>query len=338
MRHAALLLLLAPSALASACGKSAPRPAPIKVDGSSTVYPISEAVAEEWKKGHPTQVTVGVSGTGGGFKRLCAGEIDVADASRPIKQVELERCARQGIEAVEVPVAFDGIAVVVNPKNDWVDHLTVAELKLIWEPAAQGKIKRWSDVRKGWPDRELRLFGAGVDSGTYDYFTEAIVHREHASRGDFTSSEDDNVLVSGVAGDPLALGFFGLAYHEHNKGALRVVPIDDEKADNGAGPIAPSAATVRDGTYQPLSRPVFVYVATRSLERPDVAEFVQFYLREGPKRLIAEVGYIPLPERVYPLLAARVERRVAGSLFDGKGSQVGVSIEALLERQRGAVR
>ncbi|MCC6647053.1 MAG: PstS family phosphate ABC transporter substrate-binding protein [Polyangiaceae bacterium] len=337
MRHAASYLFAA-AALTAACSRSAPRPPPIKADGSSTVYPISEAVAEEWKKVHPTQVTVGISGTGGGFKRFCARETDISDASRPIKKTEVDLCAKNGVEYVELPLAFDGIAVVVHPKNAWVDRLTTSELKTMWEPAAQGRVKRWSDVRKGWPEKELRLFGAGVDSGTYDYFTEAIIHEERASRGDFTSSEDDNVLVSGVAGDELALGFFGLAYYEHNRDKLKVVPIDDDKADNGAGPISPSATTVRDGTYQPLSRPIFIYVSKRSLERADVAEFVQFYLREGQKKLIAEVGYIPLPERAYPLLAARVDRRVTGSLFQGKGSQVGVSIEAMLERQQGAGR
>jgi phosphate transport system substrate-binding protein len=305
----------------------------IRIDGSSTVFPITEAVAEEFQKTEKAQVTVGISGTGGGFKKFCGGEIDISNASRPIKPSEVDLCSGKGIEYVELPVAYDGLAIVVNPSNHWVGHITTAELKMIWEPEAQGKITRWSQVREGWPDKEIHLLGAGVDSGTYDYFTEAIVHKEHASRGDYTSSEDDNVLVQGVANDELALGFFGYAYYTENKEKLKLVAVDDGNPDNGTGPIAPSPETVRNGTYQPLSRPIFIYVAKASLDRPEVAAFVKFYLENAPQ-LVAEVGYIPLPERAYPLAQGRIDARRTGSLFGGTGSQVGVSIDQLLEKEQ----
>jgi phosphate transport system substrate-binding protein len=319
--------------LAAGCQKQATL---VKVDGSSTVFPITEAVAEEFQKADQNvKVTVGISGTGGGFKKFCAGETDISDASRPIKPSEVELCTKNGIEYVELPVAYDGLAVVINPKNTWAESITTEELKKMWEPEAQGKVKKWSDVRKGWPDKELLLFGAGVDSGTYDYFTEAIVHKEHSSRGDFTSSEDDNVLVQGVANDERALGFFGYAYFEENKDKLKVVRVDDGKKENGDGPIAPSMESVRNGTYQPLSRPIFIYISKKALAREEVANFVKFYLANSEK-LVREVGYIPLPSRAYTLAQQRVDAGVTGSLFGGKGSQVGVSIEALLEKESGA--
>jgi phosphate transport system substrate-binding protein len=275
---------------------------------------------------------VAASGTGGGLKKFCRGELDVAGASRPIKESEAEACKAAGIEFVELPVAYDGLAVVVHPSNDWVDHLTVAELKKMWEPEAAEKLTSWAQVREGWPDRKLVLFGAGADSGTYDYFTQAIVGKEHSSRGDYTSNEDDNVLVTGVAGDPGALGFFGFAYYTENQGKLKVVPIDDGVADNGAGPITPTLETVKDGTYQPLSRPLFLYVSTKSLARASVAAFAEFYLAQVAK-LAAEVGYIPLPDRAYELARKRLAERVTGSVFAGKGSQVGVTVEKLLEAE-----
>ncbi|HXV86584.1 MAG TPA: PstS family phosphate ABC transporter substrate-binding protein, partial [Gemmatimonadales bacterium] len=267
------VLLSAVLLAAGGCGSG--RTQSVAIDGSSTVYPITEAVAEEFQKEHRVNVTVGIAGTGGGFKRFCTGETDISDASRPIRPTEVELCAQNGIEYVELPVAYDGLAIVIHPDNTWATSITVAELKAIWEPAAQGKITRWSQVRRGWPDRELHLFGAGVDSGTYDYFTEAVVGEEHASRGDYTSSEDDNVIVQGVATDPLAMGFFGFAYYAENQDRLRVVPVDDGNPDNGDGPIAPSLETVGNNTYQPLSRPIFIYVSTRALERPEVVSFVQ---------------------------------------------------------------
>lgn len=305
----------------------------IAIDGSSTVYPITEAVAEEFRKEHPqVQVTVGISGTGGGFKKFAAGETDITDASRPIKPSEAEACAKNGIEYVEVPVAYDGIAVVVNPQNTWARSMTVSELKKLWAPEAQEKITRWSQIRKGWPNEEIHLFGPGVDSGTYDYFTEAIVGKEDASRGDFTSSEDDNVLVQGIATDKLALGFFGYAYYEENKDKLAIVAIDDEKDDNGKGPIAPSPETIRNGTYQPLSRPLFIYIKKTALDRPEVAAFVEFYLKQA-EQLTKAVGYIPLPAKAYELAQERVQKRLVGSMFGEKGSQVGVKIEDLLAKE-----
>jgi phosphate transport system substrate-binding protein len=319
--------------LAAGCQKQTATPL-VKVDGSSTVFPITEAVAEEFQKSHRNvKVTVGISGTGGGFKKFCAGETDISDASRPIKPVEVELCSKNGVEYIELPVAYDGLAIVINPKNTWVEHITTDELKTMWAPEAQAKVKKWSDVRKGWPNKELLLFGAGVDSGTYDYFTEAIVHKEHSSRGDYTSSEDDNVIVQGVANDERALGFFGYAYYEENKDKLKVVPVDDGKKENGDGPIAPSLDTVRLGTYQPLSRPIFIYVSKKALAREEVGNFVRFYLANA-ENLVREVGYIPLPARAYPLAQQRVDSGVTGSMFGGKGSQVGVSIEALLEKEQ----
>lgn len=300
----------------------------VRVDGSSTVFPITEAIAEAQLEVMPgARVTVGVSGTGGGFARLAAREVDLANASRPIKPSEVEACRAAGVDTVELPVAFDGIVVVVHPSNDWARAMTVVELRRLWAPEAQGVVRRWSDVRAGWPAREVRLFGAGVDSGTYDYFTRAIVGREHASRGDYTSSEDDNMLCQGVAGDPDALGFFGLAYYEANRERLAVVSIDDGDPSNGAGPIAPSAAAIRDGTYQPLSRPLFIYARLDALERPEVREFAAFYLERVPE-LAAEVGYVALPAAAYALARERLERRCAGTSF--AGSTVGVRLEDVL--------
>ena len=266
----------------------------IAIDGSSTVYPVTEAVAEEFRLVHPgVRVTVGVSGTGGGFQKFSRGETDISDASRPIKEKEMAACKENGIGYVELTVAYDGLAVLVNPENDWVDHFTVEELRKLWEPSAQGKIMKWSQIRPEWPDEEIHLFGPGVASGTYDYFTEAIVGEAGASRGDFTASEDDNVLVQGIAGDKYGLGFFGLAYYEENKDKLRLVAVD-----GGNGPVSPSLETVKNGTYSPLSRPLFIYVNSKAIERESVIFFVDFYL-ENAGSLATEVGYIPLPEESY---------------------------------------
>jgi phosphate transport system substrate-binding protein len=303
----------------------------IKIDGSSTVFPITQAVSEEFGRKHKARVMVGVSGTGGGFKKFCRGETVISGASRPIKASERKACKDAGIEYMELPVAYDGIAVVVHKSNDWVDHLTVAELKAMWSPDAKGKVTNWNKVRTGFPDKRLTLFGPGVDSGTYDYFTKAIVGKEHASRGDFTSSEDDNVLVKGVATDKGALGFFGYAYYAENKDKLKLVPVDNGKDDDGKGPIAPSMETVANGTYQPLARPIFIYVAVKGADRPEVKAFVDFYLNEG-RKLVKEVGYIPLPDKAYELVKKRFAKRVKGSLFEG-GSKVGVTIEELLSKE-----
>jgi len=303
------------------------------VDGSSTVYPITEAVAEEFQAtaaGQKTRVTIAVSGTGGGFKRLCAGDADLTGASRPIKPAELEACARAHQDYLELPVAYDGIAVVVNPANDWAKTMTVAELKKIWAPDAQGKITRWSQVRPGWPDKPLHLFGPGVDSGTYDYFTKAIVGEEHASRGDYTSSEDDNVLVQGVSRDEGGLGFFGFAYFAENRDKLQIVSI----SAGGAPPVVPSPETIAAGTYQPLSRPVFLYVRATAAARPEVRAFLDFYLDKGAP-LVTEVGYVPLPAEAYELVKARLRAGTKGSVFHGGGSRVGVSVQELLRQERG---
>jgi len=325
------LVALAAMALAApACGggKGADRGAIIEIDGSSTVYPITEAVAEEFQKTGGGRVTIGVSGTGGGFKKFCAGETAITGASRPIKPSEVEACDKAGVKYVELPVAYDGIAVVVHPDNAFVDHLTVAELKTMWAPEAQKTVTKWSQIRAGFPDTELHLFGPGVDSGTYDYFTKAIVGKEHSSRGDYTSSEDDNVLVQGVSRDTGALGFFGFAYYIENQDKLKVVPI----TDGDAAPVAPSVETVATGSYQPLSRPIFIYVALEQAKRPEVAAFVDFWNEHGGK-LAAEVGYIPLPDKAKALVAKRFAARTTGSVFEGKGATVGVSVEELLERE-----
>ncbi len=302
----------------------------ISIDGSSTVYPITEAVAEEFQKANRSiKVTVGISGTGGGFKKFCRGETQISDASRPIKSSEVEACRAERIRYIEIPVAFDGLAIMVNTKNDWVDHVTVKELKKLWEPEAQGKVMLWSDIREGWPQEEIHLFGPGVDSGTYDYFTEAIVGKEHSSRGDFTASEDDNVLVQGIATDRLALGFFGLAYYEHNKDKLKLVAVDNENDADGQGPILPTFETVANGTYKPLARPIFIYVSAQASENQIIQEFVKFYIA-NTMELVKEVGYIPLPQTVHDLVLKRFEQRKFGSVYFDKDKAKGKSLEQLL--------
>lgn len=298
----------------------------IKIDGSSTVYPITEAVAEEFQKMKrgTVKVTVGISGTGGGFKKFSRGEIDISNASRPIVKKEIETCKEAGIEFIELPIAYDGLAVMVNPKNTWITSMTVAELKKIWEPEAERKIIKWNQVNPAWPDNPLKLYGPGVDSGTFDYFTEAIVGKARASRGDFTASEDDNVLVQGIATDRGALGFFGYAYYAENTDKLKLVGID-----GGKGPVFPSEKTVMDGTYIPLSRPIFIYVNKKSADRPELKEFIDFYLRNASK-LIKQVKYIPLPERAYRLAGERFAKRITGTMFGGE-SKVGMKIEDLLK-------
>ncbi len=266
----------------------------IKVDGSSTVFPITEAVAEEFRAIQPkVKVTIGVSGTGGGFKKFSRGETNISDASRPIKDKEKAACAENNINYIQLEVAYDGLAVLVNPQNDWVDSFTIKELRKIWEPAAQGKIMKWNQIRSEWPDKEIHLFGPGVASGTYDYFTEAIVGKSGSSRGDFTASEDDHVLVQGIAGDKYSLGFFGLAYYAENKDKLTLIGVH-----NGEKIVKPTLETVSNGTYRPLSRPLFIYVNSTSVKQPEVVEFVNFYI-ENAGELSKDVGYIPLPKEKY---------------------------------------
>ncbi len=300
----------------------------IQIDGSSTVFPVTEAIAEEFQKAKKgkLKVTVGISGTGGGFKKFCRGETDISDASRPILKQEIEACKGSGVEFFELPVAYDALTVIVNPKNDWATSMTVAELKKIWEPAAQGKVTNWNQVRPKWPDAPLKLFGAGADSGTFDYFTEAIVGKAKSSRGDFTASEDDNVLVQGVANDRSALGFFGFAYYIENQKKLKAVAID-----GGKGPVAPSAKSVEDGTYQPLSRPIFIYVSKKALAKPEVKEFVEFYLKNAPS-LVKEVKYVALPAKAYTLGLEHIQKGKIGTVFGGE-AEVGVKIDDLLKRE-----
>ncbi|MEW6773724.1 MAG: PstS family phosphate ABC transporter substrate-binding protein [Bacteroidota bacterium] len=263
----------------------------INIDGSSTVYPITEAVAEEFKKVYPdVKVAVALSGTGGGFKKFVRGETDINDASRPITKFEDSIAKVNGIQYIDLEIAYDGLAVVVNPQNDWCKDITVAELKKIWEPEAQGKITHWNQIRPEWPNEPIHLYGAGVESGTYDYFTEAIVGKAHSSRGDYTSSEDDNVLVQGVSSDKFALGFFGFAYYEENKDKIKLVAID-----NGNGPVLPSIETVKNKSYSPLARPLFIYINNKAAERKEVQEFINFYL-DQMNMLVPEVGYIPLSD------------------------------------------
>ena len=302
----------------------------ISIDGSSSVYPITEAVAEEYRNGHSDiRVTVGVSGTGGGFKKFARGETDISNASRPIKESEIKACAENQIDFIEIPVAYDGLAVVVSPANEFVDYLTVEELKKMWEPAAQKKIISWKQIRADFPDVPLRLYGAGTSSGTYDYFTEAIVGEAKSSRGDYTASEDDNVLVQGVSTDKGALGFFGLAYYQENKNKLKLVAIDAKK---GKGPVYPSDSTVRTGTYAPLSRPEFIYIKLQSANSPVIQEFVHFYLENAPT-LVKEVGYVPLPGEVYKLSRQRFLVKKTGSMFANK-STVGADLVKLMKEDQ----
>ena len=301
----------------------------IKIDGSSTVFPIAEAVAEEFqisKKGK-VRVTVGIAGTGGGFKRFCRGETDISYASRPILKEEMQACAAAGVKYMELPVAFDALTVVVNPENKWVKSLTTADLKKMWEPSAQGRVTKWNQVRSDWPAQQLMLFGPGADSGTFDYFTEAVNGKAKASRGDYTASEDDNVLVQGVEHNKNAIGYFGYAYYIAHKEKMRAVPII-----NGQGKeVLPSIQAVNDGTYEPLSRPLFIYVRENAAARAEVKEFIQFYLTEGAA-LAKEVGYVPLPAEAYKVALKHFAERKLGTVFGGV-PEVGVTIENLLARE-----
>jgi phosphate transport system substrate-binding protein len=301
----------------------------IEIDGSSTVYPVTEAVAEEFKSASngSVQVTVGVSGTGGGFKKFCRAETDISDASRPISTEEMKLAKENGVRYIELPVCYDALTVVVNPQNDWADSITVEELKKIWEPGSQGKITRWNQIRPEWPSEEFVLYGPGTDSGTFDYFTQAIVGKEKSSRSDFANSEDDNVLVQGVAGNKFAMGYFGYAYYEPNKSKLKALAI--QKGDEP--PVKPSVQTVLDGSYDPLSRPLFIYVNQKRAEAPEVKKFVEFYLNHA-KELASEVGYVPLPDKAYELARQRFDKREVGTAFGGEPA-VGLRIEEVLRRE-----
>ena len=298
----------------------------INVDGSSTVFPITEAMAEEF--GYATdgnvKITVGVSGTGGGFKKFCAGETHISDASRPIKQSEVDLCAENGIEYIELPVAIDGLSVMVNPANDFVECMTVDELHTVWAPEAEGQVTKWSQVRAGWPDEDIRLYAPGVDSGTFDYFTETVNGESQASRGDFLPSEDDNVLVTGIAGDKGALGYFGYAYYAENADRLKLVGID-----GGDGCVTPTDETINNGSYSPLSRPLFIYVAADALNQPHVKAFIEFYLDAANRNFISETGYIPFPDTIYSLAMNKFQSGTTGPAFGGDNRMSGTVEEVL---------
>jgi len=320
---AAILALTSGSAFAQAAGQSFT----IQIDGSSTVFPISEALAEGFQaqtQGR-VRVTVGESGTGGGFRKFCRGEIHISDASRPIRASEMAACAAAGIQYVEIPVAFDGLTVVVNPSSP-IRSMTVAELRRLWAPAAQGRINNFNQINPRFPNQAITLFGPGSASGTFDYFTEAVNGTARASRTDYTPSEDDNVIVQGVASNAGGLGYFGLAYYEENRSRLRALSID-----NGAGPVAPSAASVLDGTYAPLSRPLFIYVNAAALRRPQVNQFVQYYLNNAATSS-QRVGYVPLPANAYAAYLQRTQRRQVGTAFGGRQA-IGLTVAQLLQRR-----
>lgn len=323
---ALLALLIGAKALA--------QPVMVKIDGSSTVFPITEAVAEEFQsstKGK-VKVTVGISGTGGGFKKFCRGETDVQNASRPIQTSELADCKKAGVTFIELPIAYDAIAVVVNPKATWLNEITVDELKKMWEPGAQGKITKWNQVNPKWPDAPLKLYGAGTDSGTFDYFTEAIVGKAKSSRGDYTASEDDNTIVQGVSQDANALGYFGLAYYESNKKKLKALALNGgDKAPVKGKAVSPSTETVENGTYFPLSRPAFIYVSLNALKRPEVKQFTEFYIKNA-RTLVPEVKLVALPAKVYDIALDHLNKGKSGTVFGGH-SEVGLKIEDLMKRE-----
>jgi phosphate transport system substrate-binding protein len=313
--------LLAPAAiLTCVLGAAATQDPPalrgaIRIDGSSTVYPITEAVAEEFsKEAAKVNVSVGISGTGGGFKRFCVGETDITDASRPITPSEVTLASEKKVEYIEIPVAYDALTVVVNPKNDWVKSLTVDQVRKIY--SAAGTAKTWKDIDPSWPDRPMKVFSPGTDSGTFDYFKEVVIGKDGNVRSDMSVSEDDNALVMGVSGNVDGIGYFGLAYYEENQSKLRAVPID-----GGKGPVAPSVKSVNDGTYTPLSRPLFIYVNRKSADRTEVQAFVDFYLKEAGE-LAKEVGYVNMPDEILARAKARWASRKTGTVFVADGKKV----------------
>lgn len=301
----------------------------IKIDGSSTVYPITDAIAKEYQKtAKNTQIEVNFSGTGGGFKKFCAGETDISNASRPISEKEMAECKKNSIGYIELPIAFDALTVVVNPQNDWAKDITTEELKKIWEPAAEGKITRWNQVRASWPDRPIKLYGPGKDSGTFDYFTEAVVGKTDASRNDYTASEDDDVLVDGISKDPNALGYFGFAYYEANQSKLKALPVN-----NGKGAVTPSKETVEKAKYQPLSRPLFIYVNPWSAKHKGaVYKFIDYYLKTAGKTATS-VGYVALPAEAYQIDYVHLNKGKVGTVFAGR-QQLDLTIGELLRKQK----
>jgi len=303
----------------------------IEIDGSSTVYRLTVGSYELFRDEQPgVKVTINYAGTGGGFTKFLQGKLDIVDASRPIQQNEIEAAKQAGLEYIELPVAFDALTVAVSAGNDWANEMTVAELKKFWEPAAKDKITRWNQIRDAWPDKKIELFGAGHDSGTFDYFTEAIIGKKGSIRADATATEDDNVIVQGIAGNKYALGYLPFAYYEPNKDKLKAVKID-WKPDDDVGAIEPGVETVRSGKYNPLSRPLFIYVKKSSAERPEVQKFVEFYLAHAHE-LAAELQYVPLPDAAYAMAKERFAKRQMGTGFGGK-SEVGMPIEEIMKRE-----
>jgi len=301
----------------------------IEIDGSSTVYPITNEVAQEYQliSSDQPEIRVKVSGTGGGFRRFCKGETDINNASRPITTSEMKTCEENGVKYIELPVAYDALTVVVHPKNDWVNTITTEELETIWQPSAENNITQWDQVRSDWPRRPLNLYGAGTDSGTYDYFTEAIMGEAEASRQDYIDSEDDTLIVRGVSEDLYSLGYFGYSYFEENRGDLKALAID-----NGEGAVEPSRETVRSGEYQPLSRPLLIYVNANAVEnKPELEVFLKYYLTQG-RPFVNVVGSIPLSDEIYNLAVKRMESKQAGTLFGGK-TPVNLKIEDLLKKE-----
>ena len=323
----AIALTALTAASVAAMAQSAPKT--ISIDGSSTVFPIMEAVAEEVQKltKGQTRVTVGVSGTGGGFKKFCRGETDISNGSRAILKEEIEACKKAGVAFYELPIAFDALTVVVSPKNK-LDCITVSDLKIMWEPGAQGKIKTWKAVNPAWPEQPLTLFGPGADSGTFDYFTEAAVGKAKSSRGDYTASEDDNVLVKGISGDANALGYFGYAYYAANTTALKALSVDWGK---GEGCVAPTLDSVIAGKYNPFSRPLYIYVAQKSADKPEVKQLIDFILTKS-QPLISEVKYVPLPADAYTAVIARFANREVGTAFAGV-PDVGLHIDEIMKKK-----
>lgn len=307
-------------------------PSTIKIDGSSTVFPITEAMAEEFQKEKKgVRVTVGISGTGGGFKKFCRGETDVQNASRPITKEEMATCKTAGIQYFEIPVGYDAITLAVSKKNTWVKSITVEDLKKIWAPEAQGKITNWNQVRKEWPDVPLKLYGAGSDSGTFDYFTEAIVGKAKSSRGDYTASEDDNTLVTGIANDKGALGFIPFSYYEANQKTIKALAVDGGPKAPKKGAIEPTAKTMVDGSYYPLSRPIFIYLNSKSTAKAEVKDFLSFYIKKAPS-IVPSVKYVALPQKAYDMGMEHFNKGKLGTVFNGE-PMVGIRIEELLKRE-----